>query len=157
MRPKLLSLLALSAIALVGCSAPTPNSTEPEKTPTKVTETTDPSTGETINLDANGYEIEPSETANPGPMQERPPAGPEPEHIFNSSLASTFEGKEDRIDKSIRHKLKESYYVDRGKVYCEKVESGEEVEPMTDTKLDDDYVIEQQIMLSAQIFLCPID
>lgn len=74
MRPKLIALIAVSAVALVGCStgepsvAPTVTVTaspsvvmEPEKTPTQITKVVDPVTGESILMDANGYEIMPTE------------------------------------------------------------------------------------------------
>ena len=127
MRPKLIALIAVSAFALVGC-ATSETSVEPTAT---VTVTATP-------------EAEPAL-----------PAEPESEDMFANTLSSTFDGKESKISKSVRYKMEESYYVDRGEEYCEQVEAGKKVEPMTDTALDDDYAIEHRIMSSAQVFLCP--
>lgn len=129
MRPKLIALLAVSAFALVGCSAGEP-SAEPTATRTE---------------DSNAHLLPPVPTVEE----------PGPEDMFINTLSTTFEGNESKIDKLVRYKMEESYYVDRGEEYCEQVEAGKKVEPMVDTELDNDYEIEHRIMISAQIFLCP--
>lgn len=127
MRPKLIALLAVSALALVGCSAGEP-SVEPTAT---VTVTATP-------------EAEPAL-----------PAEPKPADMFANSLSSTFEGKEPQFNKSVRHKLDESYYMDRGEEYCDLIDAGKKVEPMASTASEDDYEIEHRIMINSQTFLCP--
>ncbi|MEV7644727.1 MULTISPECIES: hypothetical protein [Actinomycetes] len=129
MRPKLFAVLAISAVALVGCSAAAPAS---EPAPTGVQASA------------------PVQTAVPEVVET-----PAPEEMFLDSLNATFDGKESQVDKSVRHKMRDSYISERGEEYCELVESGKPVEPMTDTSLNIDYEIENRILSSAQTFLCP--
>lgn len=133
MRPKLIALLAVSAFALFGCASGEVNT---------------------------GSSVEPSESATfiATPDAEQTPAfEPGPEEMFLSTTTSTFEGGEDRVSKKVHHKMEDEYILERGHEYCELIESGKDVKPITDTALSDDYEIENRIMLGAQIFLCPAD
>ena len=133
MRPKLIALIAVSAFALVGCAsgeAANEPSAEPSVTAT-VFATPD---------------VEPSAISEPGP-----------EEMFLSTTSSTFEGGEARVNKKVHYKMEDEYIMERGYEYCDQIEAGEDIEPMTDTALPDDYEIENRIMIGAQIFLCPVN
>ncbi len=134
MRPKLVSLLAVSALALVGCSAAEP---APTTTPA-------PTATETLNAT-------PSESAEAESSQE----ADGDEEAFLAQLTFIRDAKED-LSGDLKKKTSETYQLERGEEYCELLEK----DPMTEPRYKDgtdatDLQIESNILMAAKLHLCP--
>jgi len=131
MRPKFVALLALSALALVGCSADADPAPEPTVT-APVTAT-------------------PSASADSSASQE---SGTD-EEAFLAQL-STLSDKKEELPPKFQKKVTEKYMLDRGEMYCEMSEKDRNIKPITSGEsTGTDNGIETRILMSAQMNLCP--
>lgn len=132
MRPKFVALLAVSVLALVGCSAASETAPGPAGgAPASAT---------------------PSASVEPSPSKE---VG-EDEEAFIEGL-STVTDKASQLPKNLRSKAEYSYMLKRGKEYCETIAEKGTAEPEQTVNNADDLAIESMILISAQIYLCPAD
>lgn len=131
MRPKLVALLAVSAIALVGCSATAEPLPEPSAT---ISAPTNPPAA-----------TQPEETNTAGKQEE----------AFLTQL-SDIKDKADQLEGNLKKKATDSYLIKRGEKYCDLLEETEAVEPLPSNSNDTtDYQIETMILQSARTNLCP--
>lgn len=134
MRPKLLSLLAVCAVALVGCSAAEPGPA-PANTPTASAVDKTPIT------EAEALEAEPSAA---------------PEELFLDSIHSVVDGNENLFKGEEQKMTSETYWLDQSDMYCDQVESGKiPVEPTTLSA--NGIQLERTIISSSIQYLCPTD
>lgn len=95
MRPKFLSLFAVTALVLTGCAS--------ADTSTPVSATDDPS----------------------APQEAAPAETPSPEEAFVDYVESQIAGKEDVLAEELPAvRLTEKYWLERGEVYCEELATG---------------------------------
>lgn len=132
MRPKLFAIVAVSAFALVGCAT----NEDPVATQQTIVE---PATSEP-------EQVVPTE----GPYAER-----SAEEFYVDSLVHTFESGKNNVPESLHYKVEEAYIMERGEYYCDKVEAGKEVEQIRNLDGNIEDEIENRIILSATMFLCP--
>ena len=131
MRPKLIALLAVSAVALVGCAASEP--------------TVEPAQPSASTPDA----AELSETLEAEPTSE-------PKDLFLESVHAVVDGNEDIFKGKEQNMISESYWLEKSDKYCEQIESGNTpVEPSTLSA--NGIQLERTIISSASQHLCPTD
>lgn len=128
MRPKLIALLAVSAVALVGCA-----SGETASKPIA-----DPSQSVTV-------------AAEPSPSQDATAS----KDAFLTQL-EVIKEKKSQLEGKLKKKASDEYMLERGDKYCELLEDNELVEPIYSNGKDaTDLQIESMILQSARINLCP--
>lgn len=132
MRPKLIALIAVSAVALVGCAT----NESPVETQKTIAE---PATSEP-------EQVVPTED----PYAER-----SVEEFYVDSLVDTFARGKNNVPESLHYKMEEAYIMERGEYYCEKVEAGKKVEQIRNLDGNIEDEIENRIILDATMFLCP--
>lgn len=132
MRPKLIALIAVPALAFTGCAA-----NEDQVTTQKTI--VEPATSEP-------EQVVPTED----PYAER-----SVEEFYVDSLVHTFESSKNNAPESLHYKMEEAYIMERGEYYCEKVEAGEKVEQIHNLDVNIEDEIENRIILNATMFLCP--
>lgn len=130
MRPKLIALIAISAVALVGCAS-----------------------GEA----ASETNAEPSNTVtiapDPSPIQDATAS----KDAFLDQL-EVIKEKENQLEGKLKKKASDKYMLERGDKYCELLEDNDLVEPIySDGKDATDMQIEGMILQSARINLCPVN
>lgn len=129
MRPKLVSLLAVSAIALVGCSSAAQSTTDaPQSTATS------------------------SPTPIAKPTTE--PSAPSNEEAFIEAVELQIEDKEEALEAGLpAKKMTEEYWLERGEIYCEQQAESSLEAPRLKSALENRF---EGVLMSASLTaLCP--
>ncbi|WP_313812981.1 hypothetical protein [Glutamicibacter sp.] len=137
MRPKLISLLAVPALLLVGCSTAEPAPSDPAASSAPTASATPTATA---------TDAEEPATADDAAA----------EAAFLEGV-STVTDKASQLPKNLRAKAEDSYLLKRGKEYCETIAKKGTAEPEQTVDNADDLAIESMILTSARIYLCPAD
>lgn len=130
MRPKLLTLLALSTVALVGCATA---EIAPE-TPAK------PAASSTAEI----------------PQSNESATGGSPEEDFLAQVEMQIKGKEESLEAQLpAKKMTEKYWLERGETYCKQQEDDKLELPRLQSALENQW--EGQLASAALVSLCPND
>lgn len=134
MRPKFVALVAVSALALVGCSSAADPAPEPTSTAT----------------------VAATSPANAEPSPSAPTAA-DAEENFLGMMENSIGIDADKYSKNLQPKLESSYWLDRGEELCDEVEPGGAVTMPTGIRSSEEYRIESSIAVAASSYLCPTD
>lgn len=130
MRPKLIALIAVSAVALVGCAS-----------------------GETASAPSVESSQAATVAAEPSPSQDANAS----KDAFLAQL-EVIKEKKSQLEGKLKKKASDEYMLERGDKYCELLEDNDLVEPIySDGKDATDMQIEGMILQSARINLCPVN